>query len=220
VAHYEPTGLVSGDFFEVLPIGDSTLSILLADVMGHGVQAALVTAMLRALIQEHILLARDPAALLSAINRSLCAILADIHDPVFVTAFAASLHTPTGALTYSNAGHPCPILLHASAGHAAHVDCSQHLNGGVLGIHHGGVYHNAKMHLQSRDQLLIYTDGLFEVANAEDEILGQEGLLSLAAANKGKSGEQLMSELLSKARLYSRQQRFSDDVCLLVIELD
>ena len=219
-AHYEPTGLVSGDFFEVLPIGDSTLSIIVADVMGHGVQAALVTAILRALVQEHVVLACDPAALLSAINCSLCAILADIHDPVFVTAFAASLETPTGTLTYSNAGHPFPIVLRASERLAVPVDCSQHLNGGVLGIYHGGVYHNAKTHLQSGDQLLIYTDGLFEVSGPEQEILGQDGLLSLAAANIGRSAESLMNELLKKSRSYSDKNGFSDDVCLLVIELD
>jgi serine phosphatase RsbU (regulator of sigma subunit) len=218
-AHYEPKGLVSGDFFEVLAIGDSTLSLMIADVMGHGVQAALITSMLRALIQEHSPLAADPAALLAAVNQSLCAILADVQDPVFVSAFAAALHVPSGNLQYASAGHPSPLLLRPADRSARYLECSLSSNGGVLGIDGAWSYQESAVVMQSRDQLLVYTDGLFEVADADGAILGQEGLLEMVGASFRDSGEFMMNDLLGGIRRFSRDRSFTDDICLIALEL-
>ena len=216
-AHYEPKDSVSGDFFEVLALSPSTLSVFVADVMGHGVQAALVTAMLRVLVQEHSSLAGDPAALLDAINGSLCAILGDIRDPVFVSAFAAALDVSGSRLLYANAGHPSPLLLRAEG--AAYLDCSETLNGGVLGIRPAGRYRNAKASLNAGDRLLVYTDGLFEIVDAGGTQLGQEGLFAAAVERRMLSGERLVNDLLCHARQHAAERRFTDDVCLVLVEL-
>jgi len=220
VAHYEPAGLVSGDFFEVLSGAGPVLGILVADVMGHGVQAALGTAMLRALIQDHVGLLDDPAALLSAVNRSLCAITADMRDPVFVSAFAAALHVPSGTVTYANAGHPAPILLQKAVRQAGYLMASPVLDGGLLGIRSGETYHNSGLVMAPGDRLAVFTDGLFEVFNSSEDVLGQEGLLSLADAHLDKPGEELLTSLLDGVRGYSQTTRFADDVCLLIVGLE
>jgi sigma-B regulation protein RsbU (phosphoserine phosphatase) len=218
-SHYAPLGLVSGDFFEVFPIADDAIAILIADVMGHGVQAALVMAMMGALIQNHREAASDPGRLLTSLNRSLCEILKCSNLSTFVSAFSLVIDIGGGQLRYANAGHPCPIHLRRGSGRAVHLDCAQSSNGGVLGVRPDVTYRTGSAELKARDAVLLFTDGLFEIRGEDDDILGQERLLELAAATMSQSGEVLVQELLNGVRGPSLHGEFEDDVCLLAVEI-
>jgi len=218
-SRYAPLGLVSGDFFEVFPISDTAMAILIADVMGHGVQAALVMSMIRALIHDHGDASTDPGRFLTTLNRSLCGILKGSRLSTFASAFSLAVDIRAGELRYANAGHPCPIHLCRSAGRAVHLDCARSNNGGVLGVRPDVTYRTGSAALKAQDAVLLFTDGLFEIRGEDGDILGQERLLELAAARMRQSGEALVQALIDGARGISPSAQFEDDVCLVAVEI-
>ena len=120
---YHPTGAVGGDFFNVLPISDTEAGVLICNVMGHGVRAALVTAMVRGLAEELLPTAAEPAKFLTEINHRLLVTLAQTRSPMFASAFYVVIDLARGELRYSNAGHPNPLLVRRSAGLVESLDC-------------------------------------------------------------------------------------------------
>ena len=122
---YQPTGAVGGDFFDVLAISDTQAGVFICDVMGHGVRAALVTAMVRALADELTPAAAEPDKFLTEINRRLLAILTQTRVPMFVSAFYIVIDLVRGELRYSSAGHPSPMLVRRSAGVVESLNCPE-----------------------------------------------------------------------------------------------
>ena len=109
VHRYEPAESVSGDFFSITAISDTEVGVFICDVTGHGVRAALVTAMIRALSEELKPLARDPGNFLRKLNYDLCSILKNTGSPMLTTGFYAVADCRTGRLRFANAGHPKPL---------------------------------------------------------------------------------------------------------------
>jgi len=217
--HYFPLGMVSGDFYEVLSISETVVGLFIADAMGHGVQAALVTTMMRALVQSHSALASEPGRFLAAINQSLCEIFACCELPMFISGLYLLADMADGSLRYANAGHPCPLLLRRASGMAIRLDCMNIANGGILGVTANARFETAQHDLQEEDLLLLFTDGLFEVENPNGVTLGQEGLAALATRLAREPAELLLAGLLERARIFSATGRFHDDVCLLGMEV-
>ena len=116
VHRYEPTESVSGDFFSITPISDTEVGVFICDVTGHGVRAALVTAMIRALSEELKPLARDPGNFLRKLNYDLCSILKNTGSPMLTTGFYAVADCRTGLLRFANAGHPKPLIVRRATG--------------------------------------------------------------------------------------------------------
>ena len=108
---YNPTGLVSGDFFDVIALSDTAAGVFICDVMGHDVCAALVTAMMRALLEEIGPQAHDPAHLLTQLNRVLRNIFRKSHSDMFASAFYLVVDVARSQMSYANAGHPSPLHL-------------------------------------------------------------------------------------------------------------
>jgi len=106
VHRYEPTESVSGDFFSISAISDTEVGVFICDVTGHGVRAALVTAMIRALAEDLKPLARDPGNFLRKLNGDLCSILKNTGSPMLTTGFYAVADSRTGRLRFANAGQP------------------------------------------------------------------------------------------------------------------
>lgn len=217
--HYAPLGLVSGDFYEALTLSETTVGLFIADVMGHGVQAALVTAMVRALIQDHSHLAVDPGPFLTALNRGLCEIFASCQMPIFITGFAVAADLAQGTLSYANAGHPAPMLLRRAENAALWLTCQDRTNGGVLGVSEHAQFESQQQTLIAGDVLLMFTDGLFEIPTSADDILGMDGLLALAAQHLENTGDKLVQNLIDAVRQASLSGKFEDDVCLVGLEV-
>ena len=110
---YLPTGSVGGDFFAVSPISRHQAGVFFCDVAGHGVRAALVTAMIRALVEELKPCANDPGLFLTKLNSDLCAILKHTGTPLLTTAFYLVADCASDTLRYANAGHPKPCIFAA-----------------------------------------------------------------------------------------------------------
>jgi serine phosphatase RsbU (regulator of sigma subunit) len=174
---YIPAATLGGDFFDVLALSDTAAGVFICDVMGHGVRSALVTAMMRVLVDERDSIAADPGKFLSAINHHLLAILEQAHTPMFISAFYLIADIASGRMCYANAGHPSPLRVRRSANTVEWLLSAYSPSGPALGIFKDASYEPAWCDLAADDLFVLFTDGLVEVTDASEEY-GQERLLS------------------------------------------
>jgi serine phosphatase RsbU (regulator of sigma subunit) len=220
VHHYLPTASVGGDFFAVLPVSDTEEAILIGDVMGHGVRAALVTGMLRGLVQQLKPKARDPGIFLSELNRALISILRPLGKSIFVSAFCLVADVATGRIRYANAGHPAPLILPPGPGEVEALRADKHGRfGPVLGILEEATYPTGEIPIQSGGRVLLFTDGLFELEGPGEDFYDERRLREAVRRRARQPLDVLFPELLSELRGFSRYDRFEDDVCLIGLEM-
>ena len=212
------TSQLGGDFFSVQNLSDTVAGVLICDVMGHGVRSALVTAMLRALVGDLEMHANDPGRFLWEMNRKLAAILKQIEEPLYATAIYLVADVAAGQMRYAKAGHPAPLHLRRSAGIVEPLPFPSHA-GAALGLFEKTEFITSQRPLAAGDKILLFTDGLFEVPNAEDEDYGQERLLAAARQRMEMPLPELMDGLISDVRAFAGGEDFCDDVCLLGMEV-
>ena len=206
-AAWRPARAVSGDYFDVFPLGDHKLCISIADVVGKGVSAALLMAHAQAAVRALAGTSDSPAALCAKVNRLLCE---NIATGKFVTFFYGILDSQTRTFAYCNAGHPNPILV--SHGQASMLDKS----GAVLGVFPTWAYEDDAIRLQPDDRLLLFTDGITEAEGADAREFGDGNIAAFAESNPRKSARELTSELLERVSKFCAG-RFQDDATLVVV---
>ena len=215
VHRYEPAESVSGDFFSITPISDTEVGVFICDVTGHGVRAALVTAMIRALSEELKPLARDPGNFLRKLNFDLCSILKNTGSPMLTTGFYAVADCRTGRLRFANAGHPKPLIVRRATGRVEPLANATGRGQPALGLFEDPPYTTSEATLAPGDFLMLFTDGLYEVQGEHEELYSQERLMldvqTLIAAPPGV----LFDELLGVIRAFAVSGEFDDDVCLV-----
>jgi sigma-B regulation protein RsbU (phosphoserine phosphatase) len=216
---YHPTGQVGGDFFNILALTDTKAGIFICDVMGHGVRSALVTAMVRGLVEELRPIAPDPGQLLTRINSDLRAILRQSRTPLFTTAFYLVADLEKRQIHYSNAGHPRPFLIHRPKGT---VEVLRHADGKArpaLGLFADSVYPTTTRELAAGDMAMLFTDGLFEVEGAQGEQYSQDLLLEAVRRNASLHCRDMFAAVLSEVGEFTVNREFSDDVCMVGMEV-
>jgi sigma-B regulation protein RsbU (phosphoserine phosphatase) len=161
VHRYEPAESVSGDFFSVSALSDNEASMFICDVTGHGVRAALVTAMIRALAEELKPLARDPGMFLRKLNSDLCSILKSTGSPMLTTAFYLVADWTTGVMRFANAGHPKPLFIRRSAGRVEPLVNVTGQSQPALGLFDDPLYQTTEVTLTPGDFVMLFTDGLY-----------------------------------------------------------
>ena len=216
---YLPTGSVGGDFFTISALSESQVGVFLCDVAGHGVRSALVTAMIRALVEELKALAMNPGDFLSKLNRDLCAILSHTGTPLLTTGFYLTADWKTGVMLYANAGHPKPLHIRRSAGQVVPVLNASGKSQPALGLMEDARYQSSELLLSPNDMILLYTDGLIEVQNQKSDLYTQQLLLSAVDRLKEHPAPKLFDELLKEVGNFSEGSGFTDDVCLVGLEL-
>ena len=216
---YLPAAEVGGDFFSVFPITDTTGGIFICDVMGHGMRAALITAIMRGLVEELMPVAADPAKFLTEINRSLHAILKRTREPFLATAFYAVVDASAGELKFASAGHPSPLLARRKTGTVEPLRLFDPRHGPALGLFDKSDYPSCHLELVQRDLLLIFTDGLYEADNAAQEEYGHERMLAAVRLRCQEPTEKILDALLEDVRGFSGEKEFEDDVCLVGVEV-
>jgi sigma-B regulation protein RsbU (phosphoserine phosphatase) len=216
---YFPAGTVGGDFFSISALSESEAGVFICDVAGHGVRSALVTAMIRALSEELKPFATDPGQFLSKLNRDLYAILKHTGSPMLTTAFYLVADWNSGVLRYANAGHPKPLHVKRGSSQVAPLVNACGKGQPALGLFEDALYETSTAKLAPGDLVLLFTDGLYEVHNAANELYTQalliEGVQRRAQLGAGK----LFDDLLEEIRAFSGETGFSDDVCLVGVEL-
>ena len=216
---YRPDGAVGGDFFMVMPLSDTRACVLLADVMGHGVRAALGTAMVRALAETLRPQAGEPGRLLEDMNRELVGILGQASVAMFLSAFCGVMDTATGEFRYANAGHPDPVLLRRSEGTCVPLPPPGGHHGPPLGVRSGAAYGVASVEAKPSDLFVFYTDGLIEASNAAQEPFGEARLCAALARRCGVPGGRLFDEVLAEVLAFAQGRGFADDVCMVGMEV-
>jgi len=215
VHRYQPAESVSGDFFSVSAISDTEAGVFICDVTGHGVRAALVTAMIRALSEELKPFAREPGNFLRKLNSDLCAILKNTGSPMLTTAFYAVADCRTGRLRYANAGHPKPLLVRRSLDRVEPLANVCGRGQPALGLFEEPPYETSETRLVPGDFLMLFTDGLYEVQGQNEELYSQQRLLLDAKNLLHHPPGILFDELLQVVRMFAAGGEFEDDVCLV-----
>lgn len=216
---YLPTGTVGGDFFTVSALADEKAGVFICDVAGHGVRSALVTAMIRALLEELKSFAVEPGVFLTKLNRDLYAILKHAGTPLLTTAFYLVADWKSGVMRYTNAGHPKPLHLRRGLGKVEPLSNVGGKSQPALGLLEEASYRTSEAPLACRDLVMMFTDGLYEVQNAKHELYGQAELVSGVERRLQFPAPRLFDELLHEIRHFSVNNRFADDVCLVGMEL-
>jgi sigma-B regulation protein RsbU (phosphoserine phosphatase) len=215
---YIPTGQVGGDFFNILPLSDTKVGLFICDVMGHGVRSALVTAILRALVEELTRLASDPGQLLTQINRDLRAILNQTGSPLYTTAFYMVADVETKEIHYANAGHPKPIIVRRKQAEADFLRNADNKSHPALGLFPNANYPSTTGRLEEGDMVLLFTDGAYDV-EGDAEILSPEWLRDQIRARSGIPVKKAFDEILGCLIKMNRNKDFPDDICLVAMEM-
>ncbi len=215
VHRYEPAESVSGDFFSITAISDSEVGVFICDVAGHGVRAALVTAMIRALSEELKPLARDPGDFMRKLNSDLCSILKNTGSPMLTTGFYAVADCRTGRMRFANAGHPKPLLIRRSLGRVEPLVNASGRSQPALGLFEDPPYSATEVTIAPGDFLMLFTDGLYEVQGQHEELYSQERLTLDVNNLLHHPPGILFDELLQVIRAFAVNRAFDDDVCLV-----
>jgi len=215
---YLPTGTVGGDFFTVSALSDEEAAVFICDVAGHGVRSALVTAMIRALVEELKPVTGSPGQFLTKLNCDLHAILKHTGTPLLTTAFYFVANWKTGTMKYANAGHPKPLHVRRKENRAQPLVNASGRSQPALGLFENAVYQSSEINLEPNDLVMLFTDGLYEVQGSNEDIYTQELLLAGVQKRVQLPASQLFDELLEEIKNQS-EGGFTDDVCIVGMEL-
>lgn len=220
-SRYIPTTAVGGDFFHIIPISDTEAGVFICDVMGHGVRAALVTAIQRALVEEMLPAAHDPGRFLTEINRALLSILRRARTPMFASALALVVDVGEGGcVRYANAGHPWPIHINRETGVIGPICSASERPGPALGVFKDAHYETHTRPIAARDLLILFTDGLCEVEGEHETYFNQDMLQEVLRKGLAKPADRLIDETLNEIREFAVNRTFTDDVCLIGVEIE
>ena len=193
---YLPASMMSGDFFHIARLSDDTAGVCICDVMGHGVRAALITAMLRALIETHAAEAADPGRFLTQLNSEFTRILKQTGTLVFATVLYCVINIRDRDAHLARAGHPAPLHVRRMKGEVEAVAFRQGSSGPAMGLISDAQFKTVETKLAQGDFLLFFTDGVIEVEGKKGRDFGIEGLeqsnsirSSLARRISSRSGD-------------------------------
>jgi phosphoserine phosphatase RsbU/P len=202
---------VSGDYYDVARIGDSITALCVADAAGKGLPAALLMSNLQAVLKSLMRDSLEPSEVCSRVNRFLFDVMP---ENKFVSFFYGVLDSNTHRLTYCNAGHNPPLLVR-SDGSVSELNSS----GAVLGQFLSWPYGQNDLHFERGDTLLLFTDGVVEVCNTQEEAFGEERLLQLTRGLANDSAHTIQ-RALSQAVSQHCGGQVQDDVTLIVLQRD
>ncbi len=209
-ARYEPLAAVAGDFYDVVSIGEGAVAVLVADVSGHGVPAALIASMVKVAFVAQIARSADPAVVLDGMNQTLCGMF----DRAYVTAVCVRIERT--AVTYAVAGHPPPILV-SSDGSVTTLD----ERGMFIGMFPFAVYRSATVPIDGAARLILYTDGVTEApAATDDELFGLSRLMEYARARRVCRARAFADGLIGEIEAFARRTPLPhDDLTVVVVDV-
>ena len=213
---YIPATTLGGDFFQITQLTDARCGVLVCDVMGHGVRAGLITALIRGVVEELDERAKDPAKVLAEINHALTPILEKTGQPMFATAFFGVIDIVAQTLTHANAGHPPPFVLHRGDRVVTRLVAEDPEP--AAGLVENFAYTRHSCPFRTGDALLGFTDGLFEAADASGQMFGEERLRALVTEQLALTGQPLLDRIVGDIQTFAGRTNFEDDLCVVAVE--
>jgi serine phosphatase RsbU (regulator of sigma subunit) len=204
---HRPCHEVGGDYFDVWPLPDGRIALLIADVAGKGLGAALLTTMLQGALSG-MALGVDPVKVFDHLNRFLC-------DRAAVGRCATmffGLLAPDGTLEFVRAGHPSPLLLRQGQVSELYSEGSF-----PIGLVEQASFSSTRIQLQPQDTLVLFTDGITEAEDSERELFGTDRLIDALSRHRDSSLGTLQIGILGAVEKFTGGTSQSDDITLLVV---
>jgi sigma-B regulation protein RsbU (phosphoserine phosphatase) len=206
----EPARAVGGDLYDVFRLDDDRLCLVMGDVSGKGIPAALFMVMTLTLIRGIARLSGRPAEILARVNEALAA---DNPSSMFVTLFCGVLEQSTGRLTCASGGHLSPLLVRR--GEAPRPALAA--EGTLVGVLPGATFPAAEVALAPGDLLVAYTDGVTEARNPEDALFGEPRLLALLEGVGDGAADEAVAAILAGVREFAGSAEQADDIAILAV---
>ena len=212
-AYYRPARQIGGDFYDFFQLTNkgNRLGMVIADVSGKGVSAALFMALSRSIIRTKAFTGRRPWEVLRIANRLICK---DSRSNLFITAFYATLNTDTGHLVFTNAGHDRPIWLNNRTGVLKELATQ----GIVLGVFERIFLGEDEVDVEPNDLLVFYTDGVTEAMTEAGELYGLERLYKVIQRNSDATAQSLVNAIIESVHAFTGETPQSDDLTLFVVK--
>lgn len=201
---------VAGDFYDFFFLNDNVLAVIIADVSGKGISAGLFMAVTRTLLKTVCSVDLTPAEALNKANYILCQ---DNDACMFTTLFLGFYDVSTGVLTYCNAGHDYPIII-SESGTSKVVKTEQDI---ALGIDDEHEFHNGEIKLGVNESLILYTDGVIEATDADNNLFGEDRFIKYLEENHSLTMEELINNLTAQLVDFQSNRQF-DDITLLFLK--
>ena len=208
-----PTNQIGGDYYDYLHRDRERIDLVIADVSGHSIGAALLIAETRAFIRAKAESLQGPAQIIRAVNAF---ILTDLdRAEMFITLFYASYDAINQTLRYASAGHNNPMIWRAETGRCDHLD----VNGLILGVKPDVIYEEKETEMASGDLLILFTDGLTEAENHNGDFFGEDRLEELLREYHLLPTGQIIDRIMEQARLFTGTRSFRDDVTIVLMKI-
>ena len=208
-----PATHVGGDYYDFFERGTDVVDIIIADVSGHSVGAALIMVETRSVLRAQIHATNSTSAILSTLNNLLYDDLSSAE--LFITMFYVKYDAVRRRLIYSSAGHNHPILSRRGESSCTELDAE----GLILGVNKEVAFEEKSLQLQEGDTLLLYTDGITEAQNAAGELFGERRLCQILAENHDAQPDAIIDRILQEVSVFTEFQPQTDDISIVVIRV-
>lgn len=216
---YQPASTVGGDFFDLIELDEHRTGVLIADVMGHGARSALVTAILRAVVRNHVISAGDPGKFLGILNRELHEVIERSHQMLFVTAFFMVLDTKECRAHWAVAGHPSPLRARRSTGNPPQLLWTGARRQPALGLLPEVTYQSNSSPIRVGDVFLLFTDGVVEAENPAGKDFGIQRLISTFDEALDGPLAAMPAKIVCEVAAFQKRKQHDDDVCVVAVEV-
>ncbi len=207
-----PARHVGGDCYDVIDLGDGKLAITIGDVSGKGTPAAILMANVQAAVRALSESGVPAGTLIERVNRLVHGYT---EDSVFITFFYCVLDTCTGELTYVNAGHNPPWILRRNG------QCEHLTDGGlVIGVMPGVSYEEGQAVLRPGDNLVLYTDGVTEATNLDDDMFGEPRLEEVVLKHRHASAREIEEHVYTSIKDFAEGASQADDLTMVVVKVE
>jgi sigma-B regulation protein RsbU (phosphoserine phosphatase) len=208
-----PAMEVGGDFYDFISGPDGSLGVVIADVSGKSIPAALFMALSRTIVRVN---ATHHERGIEIIRDANDTISEDSRAGMFVTLFYGVLNQAKKTLVYANAGHPPPLLLRAGSNECTALD----VTGIAIGAMPGAEYEERSVDLSNGDVLILYTDGITEAINSKDEQYGIDRLCSIVKESRSFSAREIMRRILREVSDFTDEQPQFDDITMIIAKVE
>ena len=207
----DPAKEVGGDFYDFFLIDDDHLALVMADVSGKGVPGALFMMASKIILQTYAMQGGTPSEILSRANKAICS---NNTMEMFVTVWLGILEISTGKLTAANAGHEYPVIKRADGTFELYKDRHGFVIGGMDGVKYRGY----DLEMKPGDKLFLYTDGLPEATDKEEEMFGTERMIEALNEHQEDTPDKILADVRKEVDKFVGSAEQFDDLTMLCLE--
>jgi sigma-B regulation protein RsbU (phosphoserine phosphatase) len=210
-----PAELMGGDYYDIYPLENGKIRIIIGDVMGKGISAAMLTILTRGAFRSAAEYSKSPGEALSTINQALYKDLRKLK--AFVTLFCADWDPETGGFSYSNAGHPLPIII---SGRNKSVKMFDKLSGIMVGGLPNQVYKEESILLEQGDSVFFFTDGIVEAQNRKGELFRLDRLISSLVEYQENDSLEINQYVMESLNNFTEGICQKDDITMVLLTVE